>query len=676
MLIMLLFSGCNALPRYFLRVFSLALLSTVSHSLGDVCQTYCGGLSVQYPFSIVEGCGSPNYKLTCVQNELQLQLSTNSYQIFDVDYDSNTLILKDFSDSASCRYLRSLRSTSTYVLNLNKFILCGGSNIGNITSVIPYLCRSDVSVDFSCALDTFYGCSSDPIHCCANAIPKSSLSNFTCGLYGQASIINFPNMTTGPPLLSGLIHGYKLLELEYENPPHQANCTDCIKSSGSCGYSSSSSFLCLCGSTNSSTKCPDCISGFCSKTPLDDTVLHHRNDASLIIGLSVGGTIVILGLIGLFLLLLKRRRIGNRRDAIGFNPSSEKDKELLQKLNFRETTLFWYKELERATNSFSETRKLGRGAFSTVYKGNLKDGQIVAVKKLNPCNKYGLNQLYSEVTILSKVRHRNLVQLLGFCLDGRELLLVYEFVPNGTLADHLHGDRGKGLNWETRLRIAGETARALAYLHESVCPSIIHRDVKPTNILLDESFHAKVADFGLSKFVPLEETHISTAPQGTPGYLDPDYQKSYHLTDKSDVYSFGVVLMEMISAKKAVDMSRETKEINLATFAIAKILCGSWHDVVDPTLEIQSLQVKEMVTGVAQLALCCLSSKKDNRPPMKEVAEKLEQIMQQGYAGDSYGTEPKEDITESMKEVPENLDQIIQQAYGPFDLHITTEIQL
>ncbi|KAJ7528996.1 hypothetical protein O6H91_15G029000 [Diphasiastrum complanatum] len=677
--VLLLFSSCYTLPRNFLRVFSLALLSAVSQNLGDVCQTDCGGLSVQYPFSIIDGCGSPNYKLACVQNELQLQHSTYTYQISDIDYDSSTLFLKDFSDSAaSCTYLRNLRSTGIYVLNVHNFILCGNSNAGNITSVIPYLCRSDiVSANFSCALDTFYSCSSDPIHCCANAIPDSEFSNFTCGPYGQASNTNLSNMTTGPPSLSGLLNGYKLLELDYESPPHQVNCTDCIKSNGSCGYSSSSSFLCLCGSTNSSTKCPDCISGSCSKI-LDDTVHHRKNDASLIIGLSVGGTIVILGLSGVFLLLLKRRTIGNRRYAIGrFNSSSEKDKELMQKLNLKETTLFLYRELEMATDSFSETRKLGTGAFSTVYKGNLKDGQIVAVKKLNRCNKYGLNQLYSEVTILSKVRHRNLVQLLGFCLDGSELLLVYEFVPNGTLAGHLHGDRGKGLNWATRLRIAVETARALAYLHESVCPSILHRDVKATNILLDESFHAKVADFGLSKFVPLEVTHISTAPQGTPGYLDPDYQKSYRLTDKSDVYSFGVVLMEMISAKKAVDMSREMNEINLASFAIAKILCGALHEVVDPNLEIQSMpEVKDMVTSVAQLALCCLSSKKDSRPGMKKVAEKLEQILQQGYAGVSYGTEPKEDITEATKEVPENLDQIIQPAYGPFDLHIPTGIQL
>ncbi|KAJ7259615.1 hypothetical protein O6H91_Y409200 [Diphasiastrum complanatum] len=248
----------------------------------------------------------------------------------------------------------------------------------------------------------------------------------------------------------------------------------------------------------------------------------------------------------------------------------------MQKLNSGETALFSYRELEISTDYFSETRLLGGGGFSSVYKGILRDGQIVAVKKLNQWNKQGMHQFHNEVTILSKVRHPNLVQLHGSCVEGRELLLVYEFVPNGTLADHLHGNGGKGLSWATRLRVAAETARALAYLHDSVCPPIFHRDVKATNILLDASFHTKVGDFGLSRLVPMEVTHISTAPQGTPGYLDPDYHESYQLTDKSDVYSFGVLLMEMISAKKAVDISRERKEINLASLAISKIQGGHW----------------------------------------------------------------------------------------------------
>ncbi|KAJ7528997.1 hypothetical protein O6H91_15G029100 [Diphasiastrum complanatum] len=456
--------------------------------------------------------------------------------------------------------------------------------------------------------------------------------------------MSFPNMASAAPSASGLQHSGELfLELEYVAPPDQAYCTDCLKSRGSCGYGSSSSFLCLCGSTNSSTKCPDCMGASCSKT---------RNHTSLIIGLCVGGAIIlIMGFLGVLLLFLRRARIGNHENVTGFNWSSEKDKELIQNLNFKKITLFSYRELEIATNSFSETRKLGAGGFGTVYMGNLRDGQIVAVKKLNQYSKYGLTQFCNEVTILSRVRHRNLVQLHGCCLEGRELLLVYEFVPNGTLADHLHRHRGRGLNWTTRLRIAVETSRALAYLHESVCPPILHRDVKPTNILLDESFHTKVADFGLSRFVPLEVTHISTAPQGTLGYVDPEYYESYQLTDKSDVYSFGVVLMEMISAKRAVDMSRETEDINLASFAIAKIQCGAFHDVVDPNLEIQSKpEVRETVTSVAELALCCLSPKKDHRPGMKEVAEKLEQILQQGY-GASYESEPQEDTVGAVKEM-------------------------
>ncbi|KAJ7519649.1 hypothetical protein O6H91_20G048500 [Diphasiastrum complanatum] len=206
-------------------------------------------------------------------------------------------------------------------------------------------------------------------------------------------------------------------------------------------------------------------------------------------------------------------------------------------------------------------------------------------------------------------------------------MLVYEFVPNGTLAEHIHGFKGKHLCWETRLTVALETAQALAYLHCFVDPPILHRDVKSSNILLDENFRVKVADFGLSKLMHGHANYILTAPQGTPGYLDPDYYESYQLTDKSDVYSFGVVLMELISAKRAVDVTRGRREINLASMAVSKIQCGSLEDLIDPELEIESRpDVKEEVSRVAELAFQCLASQRDDRPSMKEVAQELQSI--------------------------------------------------
>ncbi|CAK9230203.1 unnamed protein product, partial [Sphagnum troendelagicum] len=315
----------------------------------------------------------------------------------------------------------------------------------------------------------------------------------------------------------------------------------------------------------------------------------------------------------------------------------------------RLTRFFSYQELEHATNGFSAAMELGGGGFGTVYKGQLADGRLIAVKKLNQDGRQGLQQFHNEVTVLSQVQHPNLVKLMGYSVEvKRQALLVYEFVPNGSLAEHLHSQQGSPrsiLPWETRLNVAIQTADALMYLHCLVDPPIFHRDVKTTNILLDSQFRAKVGDFGLSRLVPIttfEMTHISTAPQGTPGYLDPEYHQSYQLSDKSDVYSFGVVLMELITAKKAVDMARDRREINLAAFAVAKIQAGTLDEIIDPHLKMNfdiesgthDTKTRDMVNSVAELAFRCLAAEKDDRPCMKEVLEELRRIREHGYGFD------------------------------------------
>jgi len=215
---------------------------------------------------------------------------------------------------------------------------------------------------------------------------------------------------------------------------------------------------------------------------------------------------------------------------------------------------------------------------------------------------------------------------------------VYEHVPNGTVACHLHGDfaRPRSLPWNIRMKIAIETASALSYLHAS---DIIHRDVKTKNILLTQSFSVKVADFGLSRLFPNDVTHVSTAPMGTPGYLDPEYHQCYQLTNKSDVYSFGVVLIELISSKLAIDMSRQRDEINLSNLAIKKIQQSEFSEMVDPSLGFDSdSEVKRMMISVAELAFQCLQRDRDLRPSMDEVSKVLMRI-------------------ESGKDMPEHLDE-------------------
>ncbi|XP_069153879.1 LEAF RUST 10 DISEASE-RESISTANCEUS RECEPTOR-LIKE PROTEIN KINASE-like 1.1 [Solanum lycopersicum] len=238
-----------------------------------------------------------------------------------------------------------------------------------------------------------------------------------------------------------------------------------------------------------------------------------------------------------------------------------------------------------------------------------------------------MQQFVNEIDILTRLRHNNLVTLYGFTSRrSRELLLVYEYIPNGTLADHLHGDRVKdgSLTWPVRLKIAIETAGALAYLHAS---DIIHCDVKTNNILLDQNFSVKVADFGISQLFSNDVSHISTAARGTPGYIDPKYQECYQLTSKSDVYSFGVVLVELISSMPSVDMNRHSQEINLANFAINKIATCAFHELIDPSLGFNSdTKIREMTTSVAELAFLCLQTDRDIRPTMVKVLDTLKEI--------------------------------------------------
>ncbi|GFP96988.1 probable serine/threonine-protein kinase at1g18390 [Phtheirospermum japonicum] len=288
--------------------------------------------------------------------------------------------------------------------------------------------------------------------------------------------------------------------------------------------------------------------------------------------------------------------------------------------------VFSYAELEEATDKFNASRILGDGGYGVVYHGVLSDGHFDAVKRLYENSFKRVEQFMNEVEILTRLRHGNLVVLYG-CTSKRshELLLVYEYIPNGTVADHLHGKRAEPagfMSWPVRLNIAIETADALNYLHKS---DIIHRDVKTNNILLDNDFHVKVADFGLSRLFPTDVTHVSTAPQGTPGYVDPEYYQCYRLTEKSDVYSFGVVMVELISSLQAVDTNRQ--DCNLANMTIDKIQNNALHELVDSGLGFETdSSVRKMATLVAELAFRCLQRERDMRPSMEEVLEALKGI--------------------------------------------------
>ena len=301
---------------------------------------------------------------------------------------------------------------------------------------------------------------------------------------------------------------------------------------------------------------------------------------------------------------------------------------LQQKLSKQENStaiakIFTKEELQKATNNYDETLIIGRGGFGIVYKGILLDNRIVAIKKSKTVDENQVEQFINEVLVLSQINHRNVVKLLGCCLETQVPLLVYEYIPNGTLFEYIHHEsKASTISWETRLRIAAETAEALSYLHSAASPPIIHRDVKSSNILLDSTHTAKVSDFGASRLVPLDQTQLATMVQGTLGYLDPEYMQTSQLTEKSDVYSFGVVLVELLTGKKALSFDRPEKERSLAISFISFLKDNRLFEILEKHIakEGKVEQLKE----VANLAKRCLRLKGEDRPTMKEVATELE----------------------------------------------------
>uniref|UniRef100_A0A1J3JQX8 non-specific serine/threonine protein kinase n=1 Tax=Noccaea caerulescens TaxID=107243 RepID=A0A1J3JQX8_NOCCA len=306
---------------------------------------------------------------------------------------------------------------------------------------------------------------------------------------------------------------------------------------------------------------------------------------------------------------------------------------------------FSIEELALATYGFSPRCQLGIGSFGSVYKAVLSDGRHVAIKRAeltNPTSS-GItttrnrnkqedkdSAFVNELESMSRLNHRNLVRLLGFYEDAEERVLVYEYMPNGSLADHLHNPRFQPLTWERRLTIALDAARGVQYLHEFAVPPVIHRDIKSSNILLDATWTAKVSDFGLSQMGPTEEedvSHLSLHAAGTLGYIDPEYYRLQQLTTKSDVYSFGVVLLELLSGHKAIHMNEEENPRNVVEFVVPYILQDEVHRVLDRRIPAPAPYEIESVAHIGNLAVECLMPCGRQRPSMAEVVSYLERAL-------------------------------------------------
>lgn len=370
----------------------------------------------------------------------------------------------------------------------------------------------------------------------------------------------------------------------------------------------------------------------------------------------------------------------------GSNLSS--DKPFLQttpdsNLSFSRTT-FTYQELALATENFSFSNLLGQGGFGYVYKGVFHDGKEVAIKQLKAGSGQGEREFQAEVEIISHVHHKHLVSLVGHCISGVQRLLVYEFIPNKTLEFHLHGKEHPPLSWETRMRITLGSARGLAYLHEDCHPKIIHRDIKASNILLDDNFDAKVADFGLARLNYDTDTHVSTRVMGTFGYLAPEYALTGKLTEKSDVFSFGVMLLEIITGRRPIDKAQHYLDDNIVDWArplLTQALdAGNFDTLADPRLD-KNYDTTEM-TRMVTCAAVCVRHLARRRPRMSQIVialegnlplDELNEGLRPGHSGiyESYGSSDfdaaqyKEDLKKFRKMALESQAQNSSECSGP-----------
>jgi serine/threonine protein kinase len=364
---------------------------------------------------------------------------------------------------------------------------------------------------------------------------------------------------------------------------------------------------------------------------------NSKNSRTTIVAVVGGGVsaVVVLSILG-FLIFRQRKRVkdsGFGDGATRWGPfsfsttmSTKTNRSSLPSALCR---YFSLAEIRAATNNFDGVFIIGVGGFGDVYKGYI-DGAVnpVAIKRLKPGSQQGAHEFETEIEMLSQLRHIHLVSLIGYCNDGVEMILVYDYMANGTLRDHLYNTSNRPLSWKQRLEICIGAAHGLNYLHTGAKHTIIHRDVKTTNILLDDKWEAKVSDFGLSKMGPtsVSKAHVSTVVKGSFGYLDPEYYRRQQLTEKSDVYSFGVVLCEVLCARAPIMRTADKEQVSLAEWARQSYSSGKIDQIVDPTLKGEI--VAECLKKYCEIAVSCLLDNGTERPSMNDVVGGLEFALQ------------------------------------------------
>ncbi|KAM7481434.1 hypothetical protein LguiB_006017 [Lonicera macranthoides] len=526
----------------------------------------------------------------------------------------------------------------------------GGSNI-----TIPY----PFGIGRNCALDeTFVITCNKSFHPPRPFISGIDLQVLSISIVDAWVRVDNPLESANPNLSSNSSEFSKTYSTNVLDWAIDGNCSrslslgenGAINSSHSCGqnseckhYLSDTRFYCNClsgyeGNPYLPNGCQDVdecarpessyCTGECVNTPGSFKCMTPKKKIAMIgIGSGIGTIIFLLGLWRVYKEIKRRNKIKLKKKFFKRNGGLLLQKQLStgEEGNVDKSKLFTSKELKKATDQYNKNRILGQGGQGTVYKGMLTDGRIVAIKASTMVDEGNLEQFINEVVILSQINHRNVVKLHGCCLETEVPLLVYELIPNGTLFHYIHEKNEEfPLSWDVRLRIATEVASALSYLHSAASQPIYHRDIKSTNILLDEKYKAKVADFGSSRSISIDQTHLTTRVSGTFGYLDPEYFMSSQFTEKSDVYSFGVVLVELLTSQKPILLTGSEGMCSLSKYFMVASKEKRLFDILDT--QVQTEGGKEEITRVANLAKRCLSLSGRRRPTMREVTVELEGI--------------------------------------------------
>ncbi|CAN6553470.1 unnamed protein product [Malus baccata var. baccata] len=676
------------------------------------CPDHCGNLTIPYPFGIGSDCYlDDRFEITC---NISYQpptafFMTSNLEITNISlYDGELQILQfaasdcyDAQGNPTGPNSPELRVPPPYTISETKnvFVAVGCDTYAYFTGY-----RGEEKYTTGClsicdnlgnAVDQRDTCSG--VGCSQTKVP-SGLQNATVTLGSfynythvqdshrcsyaflvQESMFNFNstsfrelNSATELPAIIDWVIGNESCDIAAKN-----ESTFACKANSSC-HTRSSGYICGCrpgyeGNPYLPGGCQDideckapnpCSMGTCINTPGNYTCKcpkgYKNDDPDKIrcikadgLGAGVGLLLLLISAWWIHKVMKKRKNIKRKQIFFKRNGGLLLEQQLSSgEVNVEKIKLFKSKELEKSTDKFNVDRILGHGGQGTVYKGMLADGKIVAVKKSTIIDESQLSDFINEVVILSQINHRHVVQLLGCCLETEVPLLVYEFIPNGTLSQYIHEQNEEfPLTWEIRLRIATEIAGALFYLHASAAFPIYHRDIKSTNILLDAKYRAKVADFGTSRSVAIDQTHLTTRVHGTFGYLDPEYFQSSRFTDKSDVYSFGVVLVELLTGQKPISFSRSQEQgRSLATYFIISMQEDRLFDILDA--QVVKGGSKADIAIVANLARRCLYISGRKRPTMREVTAELEGVQMAGKAT-SHGGKNYEEVeyvrTESVE---------------------------